>query len=340
MIRISSFYFLCVTLFLTACGGGGDTSSSSSGGNGSSTTLNKFDISSYEPTASVETNSLTGTWLFVGSYDIEYRYETAHEENEYRELELNFRATVSIVEDSDSLTAYAVEGRVFLDEITVFRDEEAFIMEMPWGTFVGNISNNTMVTGTMTSDMPNTGSGSYVTVNSSDLGMVKISSVPVLPGITEGYDELGTIQATIDYDTSVEGSVGDDETVMLPIHYVWEEEGVWREFENGEQLTEDVWYELWVYTVLDNTSLPDVYYESEVENLIIRNTIREDHSLEEYPLGWAISEDILNVAGEYGYISGLSEPIVQTSNTEFIMASYSEVEDGVSELSIDISIQF
>ncbi len=337
MPRVFLLCFLVFNLFLVACGG---SSSPSDNGEASDVELNKFDISSYVPRTSVDTSSLTGTWLFVGSYDIEYRNALADDDNEHNEMELQFRSTVSIIDNEDTFSVYATEGRVFIDSITAFRDGATLTMMLPRGIFVGDITNNNMIVGAMESDQPNMGSGTYVTVNSSNLGMVKINSIPMLPGQVEGFSALGSIQVTMDYEASVEGSLGEDESQTMPVHYVWEEEGVWREFENGQQLAEDIGYELWLYTILDNSTSPDIYHEAEVENLIIRNTIKEDHSLDDYPLGWAISEDVLNQAGEYGYMSGLTTPIVDTSTTEIISASYSEIEEGVSQLNIDISLQF
>lgn len=317
-----------MVLFVASCGGGSSSDPSDSPNFQAPTNTDKYDINAYSPTTETEEN-LTGTWLYVMKFNINYRVNSFHDEDEYRHYILEHRSLINLIETDDEIQVFQpLEYGYSGPTGYAFRSGNELILELDYGEFAGTIENNNKVIGEIRdySDGLSPYSSRYaleMTVNSSSAGMVKLLSKTSIPGIGDEVPTWGVIDFS-------------EEASSLPIHGMYEEHMIWRIIEGGAVTGSDEIYEFVASSILEeSTELPaylDSYSFRFQENIAVE-------IYEEDEPGWiAQASEQINGNGNMrmAYFE-LPTPLVTTSSLHEIIGSFSSSE--AAEETLDITLQ-
>lgn len=327
LLQVTVITFLA--LALTSCGGSSDSKV-----DGDHQDI--FDINSYSAN-NVDSENLTGTWLFILKFDMNYRDGGFHSENEYRHLVLSSRSIVNIIDDEFGLRLFTSEktDSDFPQSQAIGRNGDSLGFGLDRGFFGGTISNNGLIVGeVLAENLQDFNEGSFVEVLSSSGGLVKLSATLSHPHLG-GTRTWGNINYAIDFPMS---SLNTDLDVNIPVIALVEENYTWQVFEDDILMGTSNVYKLEVTgaTPISGTASDYTYQE-----FLLRNNIVSDIDQEEV-LGWRAYTNYAddNIRGGFAE-QGISDTLVPLSTTSQIIGNYFKqaTEYDIDSRSLDILIQ-
>ncbi len=311
---LNKYLLILTCLLINACGG---SSSSSSG---------IYDIDSYSPETANDSN-LTGTWLFVFQFDVEYRH-SHYDENESRHYAQEARSIVHIIDEDDGFRMYSLADCCFGSEFEIdvnYKTDDEISIELNIGSFSGSISNNNFISGTLTDSFY---ASTETIVSSSKGGFVKLSQNTSLPGV----DTIPTSWGNMEYS---------GHESILPIHGFVEEHFVWEILEDGLVTGSDEIYALSAVSITEDILNLESYEMPDHYRFRFRNNIRSE-----------IYDEIEDEAGWHAYTSAPNSdlsftelrdhivpgPLIALSTTKNIIGNHTSNQPPNSSINITVAL--
>lgn len=260
MLSIRYFLLHVLSVLLLSCGGSSSDSSRSN---------DIYSIDSYKPIDAFS-GSLTGTWLVIVDFDMEYSDGGFHEEFEFRRFHNKTRFLISIHQFEDHIYAYRPErsSSIIRSWLTNYANGD-FFMLLDRGAIQVEIENNKRGVGRV---IPKPEDykyhpDSYEIIHSSHVGMVKLSNRTIISDSISELSSWGNYFGMVDRCPGIE-SEGE-------VHFFEQQEYTWAIWEHNIETGRAVVEQVTALSVDSPFGYPISTSKFQISKVIEDNTERE-----------------------------------------------------------------